>query len=294
MLMMLLQASFDGILLGGLYGTVAIGLSLAFGVMGIINWAHGEMLMVAMFISYVLIEYFGIDPYLCVGINAAIMFIIGYCLQKFVFKPLFKQSRNDREPISVLLSTAGLGMILWNVATMIFGSDSLQAHTQYLGRTFWIGNIVISIPRLISFCIAVLAAIILYYVLERTEMGRSIRATSQDREIASIMGINIDRTFCLSFGLSLALVGISGALLVPNYPVYPKVGGIYGVKAFMIVVLGGKGNIRGALASGIIIGLVERLTAVIWNEAYGLIMSFVLFIIILLIKPNGIFGKASA
>ncbi len=292
---MLLQALINGILLGSVYGAVALGLSLAFGVMGIINWAHGEMLMVAMFLSYALVTYAGMNPYLTVIPVVIVMFAFGYGLQKFVFARLFNKAKNEREPLSVLLTTAGLGMILWNVATMIFGSDSLQAKTTYLGKTFWIGdNIMISIPSLISFIIACVATFGLYWFLEKTDEGRAIRATSQNREVASLMGISIENIFCISFGFSLALVGIAGVLLIPNYPVFPKVGGIYGIKAFMIVVLGGKGNVKGALFGGILVGIIERITAILWSESYGLIMTFVLFIVILLFKPNGLFTPKRA
>ena len=288
--MIYLQALLDGILLGGIYGTVAMGLSLCYGVMGIINWAHGECLMVAMFISYVLIERFGMDPYVTILFNVVIMFAVGYLLQKFLFSSLLKKEIHSREPTSILLSTAGMGMILWNVATMIFSSNTHMAKTRYLGKTIWFLNdkLMLSVPRAISFLIAILVTVALYFFLERTERGRTIRATAQNREIAALMGINVDLTFCLAFGISLALVGVAGSLLVPLFAVYPKVGAVYSIKAFVIIVLGGQGNVRGTLLGGLIVGIVERLAAIVFTESYANVAVFALFIIVLLLKPEGL------
>ncbi|HWP22350.1 MAG TPA: branched-chain amino acid ABC transporter permease [Candidatus Cryosericum sp.] len=287
--MIYLQSLLDGIMLGGVYATVAVGLSLAFGVMNILNWAHGELLMVSMFISYLLITYLKIDPYLTLFVNVVVMFGVGYLLQKNVFSNILKKDK-DKEPMSVLIATSGLGMILISVATMLFGSNAMSAQSQYSGKTIWLGEIMISIPRSISFAIAILATIGLYLLLQKTELGRSLRATAQNREVAKLMGINTDRAYNIAFGLSLALVGIAAALLVPNYSVYPKVGGSFGLKAFVIVLLGGKGNVPGALVGGLAIGIIERLSAILWNESYALLLVYALFIIILLVMPDGIFS----
>lgn len=247
---MYLQALTDGVLLGGVYALIAVGLSLAFGVMGIINWAHGELLMLAMFLCYYFVTIFGMDPYFSAPIGMILFFVIGYLLQKFVFGKLLSKD-STREPTSVLLSTAGLGMILWNVTTMIFGSNAMTATTVYTGKSIWIADsIMISIPKLISFAIAVLAIYVLHLFLNRTNMGRGLRATSQNRDVAWLMGINVKKIFCIAFGISIGLVALSGALLIPNYSVYAKVGEVYSNKAFIIVALGGKGNIRGTLVGG--------------------------------------------
>ena len=289
---MYLQALTDGVLLGGVYALIAVGLSLAFGVMGIINWAHGELLMLAMFFSYYLVVSFGMDPYLSAPIGMILFFGTGFLLQKFVFGKLLSKD-STREPTSVLLSTAGLGMILWNVATMIFGSNAMTATTTYTGKSIWIADsIMVSIPKLISFAIAVLAIYLLHQFLNKTNMGRGLRATSQNRDVARLMGINVNKIFCIAFGISIGLVALSGALLIPNYSVYAKVGEVYSNKAFIIVALGGKGNIRGTLVGGLIIGIIERMGAIILNESYGQMLTFVFFIVILLWKPNGIFGKS--
>lgn len=288
-----LQALIDGILLGGVYASIAAGLSMCFGVMGIINWAHGDTLMVAMYISYIFVSRMGMDPYLTMFVCAAFLFIFGFFLQKYVYNNLLKRE-SAREPLSVLLSSAGLSMILVNLATMIFGSFVLGVTTKYTGTTFEVGELIISRPKLISFSIAITVTVGLYLFLQKTEHGRALRATSQDRIVARLMGINVERLFCIAFGISLALVGIAGALLIPTFQIYPKVGAIFGLKTFVIVVLGGKGKVLGALIGGLIIGIVERVGAILFNESYALVMTFTIFILILLLMPEGLFSKKGA
>lgn len=290
---MLVQALLDGVLLGGVYATIAVGLSLAFGVMGIINWAHGEFLMVSMFISYLLITFLGFDPYLTLFVNVIVMFFVGYLLQKNVLSKILKKDKNQ-EPTSVLVATSGLGLVLISVATMIFGSNAMSPQTAYSGKTIWMGDIVFSVPRLISFVLALTATAALYLFLQKTEMGRSIRATAQDRQTAKLMGINPERTYNVAMGISLALVGVAAALLIPNFSVYAKVGSIFSNKSFIIVILGGKGNVPGALLGGFLIGIIERVGAILWTESYAMLLVFALFIIILVIKPEGIFSKRRA
>ena len=287
--MIYLQSLLDGIMLGGIYATIAVGLSLSFGVMNILNWAHGELLMVSMFISYMLVTLFKIDPYLTIFINIVVMFALGYLMQKSIFSRILKNDK-DPEPMSVLIATSGLGMILLSVATMIFGSNAMALNTWYTGKTIWIGEIVLSLPRTISFVIAIAATVGLYLLLQKTELGRSLRATAQNRHVAKLMGINTDMAYNIAFGISLALVGIAAALLIPNSPVYPNVGGNYGLKSFVIVLLGGKGNIPGALIGGLAIGIIERFGAVLWTESYALMLVFAMFILILLVMPDGIFS----
>jgi branched-chain amino acid transport system permease protein len=285
-----LQALIDGIILGGLYATIAVGLSLAFGVMGILNWAHGDMMMIGMYISYFLIAGNVMDAYLTIFVTAAVLFVVGFLLQKFVFNPLMRKD-SSREPLSVLISTAGLSMIVFSVATMLWTTNARSVVTRYTGRTWWFGEIMISQPRFFSFAIAVVVTILLYILLQKTEQGRALRATSQNREVARLMGINTKFIFCIAFGLSLALVGVAGGLLMPNFSVTPGIGAVYTNTAFIVVVLGGKGNIPGCLISGFIIGIIERMGALIFTEAIAVMLTFMMFIVILLLKPNGIFAK---
>ena len=168
--MIYLQALLDGILLGGLYSTIAVGLSLAYGVMGIVNWAHGEFLMMGMFFSFILITSLGIDPYLTLFVNIVVMFLIGYLLQRNVFAKILKRDK-DKEPTSVLVATSGLGLAMVSIATMIFGSTAIAPQTAYTGQTLWLGDIVLSVPRAISFVLAIAATIALYFFLQENRTG---------------------------------------------------------------------------------------------------------------------------
>ena len=287
------QTLIDGIMVGGVYSTIAVGLSLAFGVMRIVNWAHGEFLMVSMYIAFLSVINFGIDPYLSIFITGPIMFAVGYCLQRFVFNRMLDKDES-REPLSILLFTSGLGIFLSNMATVIFSSNILAVQTRYTSKTIEMGSMIVSVPRLISFAIALACTIILYIVIQRTEFGRALRATAQNRHVASLMGINHKSIYSLAFGIGLGLVGVSGSLLVPNSAVSPTVGSAFGTKCFIIVVLGGKGSVPGALLGGLIVGLIEKFGGILWTDAYASLLVFVLFILILLFRPSGILGRETS
>lgn len=286
----ILQALISGLLMGGVYASIAVGLSLAFGVMRIINWAHGELLMVSMYISYIIINITNFDPYFVILITGVLMFAVGYLFQSNILNRLLAREES-REPISVLLFTAGLGMVLSNLALIVFGANPILVRTVYQGRTFAFNDIIISLPRLISFLIAITATFILYLFLNRTETGRAIRATSQNRGVARLMGINQKKIYCLAFGIGIALVGISGGLLVPFFSIFPLVGQTFSNRSFIIVVLGGKGSISGALLGGLIIGVVEQVAGIMFTDAYAQAIVFVIFVVVLLFKPSGLLGK---
>ena len=288
-----LQALIDGLLIGGVYATMAVGLSLAFGVMRIVNWSQGELLMVSMYISYYIFTWLGLDPYLIVFLTAVVLFGIGWLLQTTIISNLLSRS-NEREPISVLLFTAGLGMVLSNAAHVIIGSNPLSEMTRYTGKMIEVGALLVSVPKLISFIFALALTIGLYLLLQKSEIGRAIRATSQNRNVATLMGINQKMIYNLSFGLSLAMVGASGALLIPYYPVSPMVGNTFSFKTFVIVVLGGMGSVPGALLGGLLVGIIEKVIGQLWSDTYAQVLVFVVFIAVLLFKPNGLLGEKEA
>lgn len=285
---LIIQAIIDGILIGGVYAAIGLGLSLAYGVMGVVNWAHGEVLMVSLFISIYLTKYAGFDPYLTAIVNMVVLFAAGYILQKFVFNKLV--NRGGKAWRDMMLFTAGLSMFLQSLFNLIFGAEAKSTTTRYSGM-FDMGGIMVSKPKLISFAIAIICCVALYVFVQKSEMGRSLRATSQDRSTAQLMGINANKVYCLCFALSLALVGLSGALLTPFYQVTPYVGASFCFKSFVIVALGGKGNIPGALIAGILIGLIEKGGAYFFGDKIAQILIFVLFIAILIFKPDGIMGR---
>ena len=281
----IIQGLIDGVLVGGVYAAIGLGLSLAYGVMGVVNWAHGEVLMVSLYISIYLTKYLGFDPYLTALVNVVVLGLVGYVLQKTVFNKLL--NRGGMAWRDMMLFTAGMSMFLQALFNLIFGAEVKSVTTRYSGM-FSVGNIMISRPKTISFVIAIACCIALYIFIQKSEMGRSLRATSQDRQTAQLMGINANQVFCLCFAIGLAMVGLSGALLTPFYQVTPYVGAAFSFKSFIIVAMGGKGNIPGALISGILMGLIEKLGAVLFNDKIAQILIFVLFIAVLLFLPDGI------
>lgn len=289
----IVQAVVSGLLMGGIYALIAIGLSLIFGVMRIINFAHGEFVMVGMFISYWLITLTKIDPYLAILIVAPVMFGAGYLFQRLLLNKLLEREQ-AREPISILLFTAGLGLVLQNLALILFGSDARSVNTAYTGATFTLSNIIFSQTRFLAFVISIVCSIAIFYLLTRTEIGRAIRATSQDRNTAKLMGINEKFIYCIAFAIGSGLVGVAGALLVPLYYVFPTVGNVFGLRSFIIVVLGGIGSTKGALYGGILIGVIEAVATQFISPSYSELLVFVFFVVVLLFKPSGLFGTEKA
>ncbi len=282
------QALIDGILIGGVYAAIGLGLSLAYGVMGVVNWAHGEVLMVSMFISFYLTKFAGFDPYLTALVNIVVMGAMGFILQKFVFNRLVNRGKAAWRDI--LLFTAGMSLALQALFNMIFGAEVKSVTTRYSGM-LELGDMMISKPKTISFVLAAVCCILLYIFIQRSELGRALRATSQDRNTAQLMGINANLVYCFAFAISLALVGLSGALLTPFYSVNPYVGASFCFKSFIIVAMGGKGNIPGALLAGVVIGVIEKIGGAFVGDNLAQIIIFVLFIVILLVKPDGLLAK---
>ena len=285
-----LQALIDGLLVGGVYASIGVGLSLAFGVMRIVNWAHGEFLMVSMYISYYLFTSTHMSPYIIMFISGIIMFLFGYMLQKYIFASLLDRE-TAREPISVLLFTIGLAMLLTNLILVVIGSNPLTIITNLTGKMWELGGIMFSVTKLLSFIIAVGCTLILYNFLKYTEMGRAIRAVSQNRNVATLMGIDQKKIFKVSFGISCALTGISGAVLLPYFPVSTTIGTTFGFRSFVIVVLGGQGSVIGALLGGLIVGVTEKVGGQLLNDTYAQMLVFIIFVLILLFKPYGLLGE---
>ena len=290
--MLYLQTVLDGLLQGGVYAAVAVGLSLVFGVMRIINWAHGEMLMLSMYVGFFLYTGLGINPYITVLIIAVLFFALGYLFQRGILNPMLQREK-EREPMSILLFTVGLGYVLSNIALMAFGGNSRAITATFNLGSFVTPNLglVVSIPKLIACVISIAVSMALFVFLQSSEQGRALRACSQNREVAKLMGINEQKLYGIAMGLGLGLVGISGALLISYFPVTPEVGASFSTKSFVIVVLGGKGSIPGALVGGLLVGVIETLGSQLFSSSYSQVILFVLFVIILLVKPTGLFGK---
>jgi branched-chain amino acid transport system permease protein len=244
-----------------------------------------------MYVAYWAVMLTGLHPYLALVLVVPIMFIFGYFLQDIVIQPIFKAEKNVREPITVIIVTTGVWYILDNLTLLIFGPDYRNIQDNPLrGKMLEIGGMLISVPKLWGFCAAIITAAAIYFFLKNTRMGRAIRATSLDRDAASLMGINQYKIYNVAFGIGTAACGVAAVTLVPFYNVFPTVGVLFDIKGFIIVVLGGLGSIGGAILGGIIIGVIESvgpefMTAT-WTEAivYGL------FLVVLFVKPSGLFG----
>ncbi len=282
----------NGVLMGSIYGLTAMGLTIIFGVLKVINFAHGSMLMVGMYVTYWAITLTGVHPYVALLIVIPIMYFFGYYLQNIVIKPIFIAEKNVREPITVIIVTTGIWYILDNLTLLIFGPQyRALANNPLQNKMLEFGNILVSVPKLYGGIAAVLTAVAIHWFLRKTTMGRAIRATSMDREAASLMGIDQYKIYNVAFGIGAATTGIAAVTLTPFYNVFPTVGVLFDIKGFIIVVLGGLGSISGALVGGIIIGLIESMgpefMTATWTEAivYGL------FLLVLFVKPSGLFGQ---
>jgi branched-chain amino acid transport system permease protein len=290
-MLFIIEDTINGILMGSIYGLAAMGLTLIFGVLKVVNFAHGSMLMLGMYAAYWSVQLTGVHPYLALFIVVPVMFLFGYFLQDLVIKPIFKAEKDVREPLTVIIVTTGVWYILDNLALLVFGPQYRNLPDNPLrGQMIELGEMLVSVPKLWGFFAALATALAVYAFLQKTRMGRAVRATSLDREAASLQGINQYKIYNVSVGIGTAIAGVAGVSLVPFYNVFPSVGVLFDIKCFIIVVLGGLGSIWGALLGGIIIGVIEsvgpQFMAATWTEAivYGLFLVFLFF------KPSGLFG----
>ena len=275
----------NGLTTGAVYALVALGLTLIYGVLHIINFAHGAVLMVALYAVYLLKSQLGIDPYLALPLVAGAMFVLGYALQRFVIN---RASHGKDE--NILLVTLRLAIVLENLALLAFKSDTRTIETAYTLTTVPIGPAFIALPKLLA-CVGALAcAALLIWLVRRTDLGRAIRAVAKEKQGARLVGIDVDHVYAMSFGIGLACVGAAACFLLPAYYVNPQVGAGFVLVAFTIVVLGGMGSFAGALLGGLLIGVVESLGGLLLGESLGQIGIFAIFIAVLLLRPQGLFG----
>jgi branched-chain amino acid transport system permease protein len=282
-----LQSLLSGILVGGVYALIGIGLTIIFGVMRVINFAHGDLLMLGMYVTWGVFTLFDIDPYLSLVITAPVLFLWGALLQKIFINRVL-----NALPQNQILLTIGLGLVMSNAVMLGFTSDYRILTTSYSSSSIKFLGLSISQPLLYSFLVTVAITAVLFWFLQTTDTGQAIRATAQDRDAAQLMGINVKRMSVLAFGLGTALAGIAGALLAPTYYIFPQVGGPFTLKAFVVVVLGGMGSIVGATLGGILIGVTESLSAVYVASGLKELVVYVLFLLILLFRPSGLLGKS--
>jgi len=280
-----LQTLVAGILKGGLYSLIGMGMTLIMGVMGIINLAHGQLMMVSMYITFVLSHYLGIDPYFSLLVTMPALFFLGKLIQKYTLNPLLEVE--SILPENQVLMTVGIGMVLTEIARFVFSSNYKSVQTSYSSSTFFIGNISFSVALTVAFFIAVLFTLFMFWFLLKTDIGRSIRATAQDKEAALLMGVNSKRITIITFGLGSSLVAAAGTLLIPIYYLFPDIGGPFTRKAFVITILGGLGSTVGAIFGGLTLGLAESFGATYIGMAYDDMIGLIIFILVLIFLPGG-------
>ena len=281
----LVQSLVSGVLMGALYAMIGIGLTIVFGVMRIINLAHGEMVMLGMFAAFFSQKLWGFDPFLSILVWAPVMFAAGVLVYRFLLRKILPGGE-----LNTLLYTAGLSLLVANLALLAFSGDYRTITLQYAVAPMRPLGIAVPVALAIGFGVAVVLTLALWLFLGRTDLGRAIRATSQNREAAVLMGIDVERVAAVSFGLGTALAGAAGVLLAPSLYLYPTVGELVIVKSFVIVVLGGLGSVPGAIAGGLLLGTVESLGAVYVSSTYKDGLGYVIFLAVLLYRPSGIFG----
>ena len=285
----LLSALLNGLTTGAVYALIALGLTLIYGVLHIINFAHGASLMMALYGVYALKERWGIDPYVALPLMVPAMFVLGYAMQRMVIN---RASHGKDE--NILLVTLGLSIVMENFALLFFKSDTRTIETAYTLTTVAIGpeaaQVMVSLPKLVAFAGALVVSALLILILQRTDLGRAIRAVAKEKQGARLMGIDVEHVYAMCFGLGLACLGAAACFLLPAYYVNPQVGNGFVLVAFTVVVLGGMGSFAGALLGGLLIGVVESFGGLFLGESLGQVGIFVIFIGVLLLRPEGLFG----
>ncbi|MFQ6080296.1 MAG: branched-chain amino acid ABC transporter permease [Candidatus Bathyarchaeia archaeon] len=281
---LLFHAFINGLILGGLYALVALGINLIYGVMRIVNFAHGEFLMVGMYVAYWLFMLYGIHPYVSIPMIILVVVVLAVATERLLIEPVLK----DPE-INQLLITAALSVFLQNIALFFWKADYRGIPIELHPLTF--AGVTIGFMRLNALIVALPTSFIFYLFLMKTGLGRSIRAVAQDREIAELMGISVRRVYTLTFGLSALLIGIGAAIIIPVYYVFPLAGFSFGLMAWIIIVFGGLGSYEGAFIGALVLGVVEAITGVVTNAELARAFAFAIFIGVLIFRPEGLLGK---
>jgi branched-chain amino acid transport system permease protein len=283
------QGLLNGLLFGGVYSLMAVGLTLIFGVMRVINFAHGDMMVWGMYLAWLLATRAGVDPYLGFAACAAALFCFGLALQRF----LVDRITEARHEMQILLML-GVALVLENAALVAFGPDPVRVRSPLALATVWLGPLFVDVARLVTFGVALALTLGLYLFLTRTDLGRSMRAAADNSYGARVIGTDVRRVYAVAFGIGAACVGAAGALVSPILPFSPAGGLTASVASFNIVIIGGMGSLAGAFAGGIIVSIAESLGAVFLAPSLKELVSFSLLVLILLVRPTGLFGKRAA
>ena len=284
-----LQILINGLLLGGLYALLAVGLTLIFGVLRVVNFAHAEFMMLGMFGVYWVWHITGLDPYLAVLVVTPLVLLVGILCDRLII-----QRTIGAPEVTVVFATLGLSIVLQNAALTLWTADIRSVTTAYSGMVLTPFGLRVSVPMLISFAVAMLGAAGLWLVLTRTLYGKAIQAVAQNREAAALMGINVRRIYLWTFSVAVAAAGAMGGLVAPLFSVYPRVGMSYIVTVFVIVVLGGLGSVPGAVLAALLIGLIEAAAGFLFGAAWAELSYFLIFLAVLIARPQGFFGRRGA
>jgi branched-chain amino acid transport system permease protein len=277
-----------GILLGGIYSLVSIGLNLIFGVIRVVNFAQGEFVMLGMYATYAAFSFLHMDPYLAIVIVFPSLFVLGVLVQRFIVQPL------QGEPMMQIFATFGLLIVFQNVVLALTRGAALSVSSPVSSLTFPIRAMQVSVVRLIALVAATLVAFGVQFTLHHTLFGKAVRAVAQDRRAAQLMGVNVERAYMATFGVGAALAGLAGALLTPIYTLSPQIGGNFVIAAFAVVILGGLGSVWGAYLGGFIVGITEAFAGYYLDPSLKDAVWFMVFIVVLIIRPSGLFGRAGA
>jgi branched-chain amino acid transport system permease protein len=283
---MILQLLINGLLRGSIYALAAIGMTVIFGVMNIINFAHGALMMIAMYITYFLFTLLGMDPYLSLVISMPTLFIFGGLIEKYLIHKSL-----DAPEINQFLITAGIMIFIENAMLFLFSPDFKATNVSYRGASISIGELIIGLNPLGAGLVAAALTGGLYLFFQKTDLGRALRAVAANKEAARLMGINLNYIYFVAFGIGSACVGAAGTIVSPMYYVFPQVGHLFLLLSFVIVILGGQGHVVGAFFGGLIIGVVESLCILVIPGSTKDAVVFAVFILVLLFKPSGLFGK---
>jgi len=282
----LVPAVLNGLMTGAIYALIALGLTLIYGVLHIINFAHGALLTAAMFAAFFAFHWFGIDPYIAAIGLTPIFFLLGYALQRFIIGPA--AHGEDR---NILLITLGLAVVIENALLYGFRADTRTINLPYAFNVVEIGSAFLALPRVIAFAVVIAVALALWLIMRFTDTGKAIRAVAKEKLGAELSGIDVAHIYAVTFGLGTACLAIAACLLIPTYYVNPSAGNAFVLIAFTIVVLGGMGSVTGAMLGGLFVGVVESLSGLYLGESLGQIGIFVMFILVLLFRPSGLFGE---
>jgi len=286
---MLLQIVLNGILKGGLYALMAMGMSLIWGVMDIINIAHGSFIMLGAFATYWLFALFGMDPFVSLVFSMALLFLLGYGVQKFLINYVIRANA-----FITLILAFGIEIFINNAALVSWTADVRKVEVSYGAANFSLENLV-TIPtvRLLAFFLVIVISAALFYILNRTDLGRSIRATSQDLDAARLAGVDVARTYAVTFGLGVGAAGAAGTLWSILFPISPMMGGILTLKSFVVVIIGGLGSMLGPIIGGLALGVTEALGTNWFGSTYENLISFTILVLVLILRPKGILGGAA-